>query len=138
MSTYDYDDSDNEEETIEPLSEEVLKERQAKKDAFRDTLLAWKKKRIDEVTKDSQDTTILNQYLKEAAELYKKLRDQLEGRVIGDDFDLDTLSGMERADLLSVAYSDLVEFPFTFKKKLIDSFPKTNSLEHAEIIPNLD
>ena len=44
--------------------------------------------------------------------------------------------GMERADLLSSAYSDLIEFPFTYNNKLINAFPKKNSLEHAEIIPN--
>ena len=46
------------------------------------------------------------------------------------------VSGMERADILSAAYSDLVEFPFTYKKELINSLPKKNSLEGAEIIPN--
>jgi hypothetical protein len=43
---------------------------------------------------------------------------------------------MERADLISSAYSDLIEFPFTYNNKLINAFPKKNSLEHAEIIPN--
>jgi hypothetical protein len=52
------------------------------------------------------------------------------------DFDLNVDSGMERADLLSSAYSDLIEFPFTYNNKLINAFPKKNSLEHAEIIPN--
>jgi hypothetical protein len=67
------------------------------------------------------------------------IREKLEGRTAVNppiDFDFNTVSVMERADLLSVAKSDLIEFPFTYKGDLINSFPKTNSLETAEIIPN--
>jgi hypothetical protein len=131
-------DIEYEEEIITPVPEEVLQKRQAKKDAFRAKLLEWKEKHIDTITRESQDQTILNTYLKESATLYKRIRDTLEGRSQDNDLnlDLDTTSGMERADLLSAAYSDLVEFPFTYDKKLINSFPKKNSLEGAEIIPN--
>ena len=134
-------DSDYEEE-VTPVPEEVLQQRQSKKDTFRAKLLNWKSKRIDEITRENQDQTVLNKYLKEAADLYKAIREKVEGRAeftggaAIPDFDLNTLSGMERADLLSAAYSDLVEFPFTYKKELINSFPKKNSLEGAEIIPN--
>ena len=70
--------------------------------------------------------------------MYKSIREQLEGRSEGNilNLDLSMVSGMERADILSAAYSDLVEFPFTYKKELINSLPKKNSLEGAEIIPN--
>jgi len=131
-------DSEYEEEVNTPVPEDVLQQRQAKKDAFRAKLLEWKSKRIDEITRQNQDQTVLNSYLKEAADLYKSIRDKLEGRAefSDSDFDLDTVSGMERADFLSAAYSDLVEFPFTYKKELINSLPKKNSLEGAEIIPN--
>ena len=131
-------DTEYEEEAITPVAEDVLQQRQAKKDAFRAKLLEWKSKRIEEITRQNQDQTVLNSYLKEAADLYKSIRDKLEGRAefSESDFDLDTVSGMERADLLSAAYSDLVEFPFTYKKELINSLPKKNSLEGAEIIPN--
>jgi len=131
-------DTEYEEEAITPVAEDVLQQRQAKKDAFRAKLLEWKSKRIEEITRQNQDQTVLNSYLKEAADLYKSIRDKLEGRAefSDSDFDLDTVSGMERADFLSAAYSDLVEFPFTYKKELINSLPKKNSLEGAEIIPN--
>lgn len=131
-------DSEYEEEVVTPVPEDILQQRQAKKDAFRARLLDWKTKHIDEITRQNQDQTVLNTYLKEAADLYKSIREKVEGRSQGNvlDFDLDTFSGMERADLLSSAYSDLVEFPFTYKKELINSFSKKNSLEGAEIIPN--
>jgi len=132
------EDSEYEEEVITPIPEEILQQRQAKKDAFRAKLLEWKSKRIDEITRQNQDQTVLNSYLKEAANLYKSIREQLEGRSEGNilNLDLSMVSGMERADILSAAYSDLVEFPFTYKKELINSLPKKNSLEGAEIIPN--
>jgi len=132
------EDSEYEEEVITPIPEEILQQRQAKKDAFRAKLLEWKSKRIDEITRQNQDQTVLNLYLKEAANLYKSIREQLEGRSEGNilNLDLSMVSGMERADILSAAYSDLVEFPFTYKKELINSLPKKNSLEGAEIIPN--
>lgn len=131
-------DIEYEDEVISPVPEEVLQQRKAKKDTFRAKLLDWKSKRIDEITRSSQDQTVLNSYLKEAADLYMSIREKLEGRtqVNVPNFDLNTVSGMERADLLSAAYSDLVEFPFTYKKELINSFSKKNSLEGAEIIPN--
>jgi hypothetical protein len=126
------------EEDVTPVPEEVLQQRQAKKDAFRAKLLEWKGKRIDEVTWEAQDQTVLNDYLKESVNLYRTIKDVLEGRseanILG--LDLSTVSGIERADLLSSAYSDLVEFPFTYRKELINSFPKKNTLEGAEIIPN--
>jgi hypothetical protein len=133
------EDSDIEyEEEITPVPEDVLQQRQAKKDAFRAKLLDWKSKHIDEITRENQDQTVLNSYLKEAANLYKAIREKLEGRSEGNvlNLDLSMVSGMERADILSAAYSDLVEFPFTYKKELINSLPKKNSLEGAEIIPN--
>jgi hypothetical protein len=132
------EDSEYEEEVITPIPEEILQQRQAKKDAFRAKLLEWNSKRIDEITRQNQDQTVLNSYLKEAANLYKSIREQLEGRSEGNilNLDLSMVSGMERADILSAAYSDLVEFPFTYKKELINSLPKKNSLEGAEIIPN--
>jgi hypothetical protein len=131
------EDSDYEEE-VTPVSEEVLQQRQAKKDAFRAKLLDWKGSRLDEITREEQDQTVLNAYLKESVNLYRTIKDVLEGRSEENilNLDLTTVSGMERADLLSAAYSDLVEFPFTYKKELINSFSKKNSLEGAEIIPN--
>jgi len=133
-------DSDSEEE-ITPVPEEVLQQRKEKKDAFRAKLLAWKSKRLDAITSSasSQNTTSLIPFFKEAANLYMTIREKLEGRTAVNppiDFDFNTVSVMERADLLSVAKSDLIEFPFTYKGDLINSFPKTNSLETAEIIPN--
>ena len=142
----DYNDSDGDDDKVEPVSQEpvsqeILDSREANKNAFRAKILDWKRKQIDDITRESQDTTVLNKYLRDSADLYKTIKDKLEGRTElvgggGIDFNLNVASGMERADLLSVAYSDLVEFPFTYRKDLINAFPKTNSLEHAEIIPN--
>lgn len=137
-------DNDNESgsdnDNVEPVSQQVLESREANKNAFRAKILEWKKKQIDDITRESQDTSVLNTYLRDSAALYKAIKDKLEGRteIVGRglDFNMNVASGMERANLLSTAYSDLVEFPFTYNKNLIDSFPKTNSLEHAEIIPN--
>lgn len=136
------DEEFQEEEEVKPVADDVLKSRESKKNIFRSKILNWKKQQINETTKNSQDTTVLNKYLKDAANLYIHIRDKLEGRSeqrgggVNIDFDLNVDSGMERADLLSSAYSDLIEFPFTYNNKLINAFPKKNSLEHAEIIPN--
>lgn len=140
MDDLQYSDSDTDDK-VEPVSQEILDRREANKNAFRAKILDWKRKQIDDITRESQDTTVLNKYLRDSADLYKKIKDKLEGRTElvgggGIDFNLNVSSGMERADLLSAAYSDLVEFPFTYRKDLINAFPKTNSLEHAEIIPN--
>jgi len=139
MDDLQYSDSDD--DKVEPVPEEILDRREANKNDFRAKILEWKKKQIDNVTRESQDTTVLNKYLRDSADLYKTIKDKLEGRTEligggGIDYNLNVSSGMERANLLSAAYSDLVEFPFTYSKNLINSFPKTNSLEHAEIIPN--
>jgi hypothetical protein len=139
MDDLQYSDSDD--DKVEPVPEEILDRREANKNDFRAKILEWKKKQIDNVTRESQDTTVLNKYLRDSADLYKTIKDKLEGRteIIGGggiDYNLNVSSGMERANLLSAAYSDLVEFPFTYSKNLNNSVPKTNSLEHAEIIPN--
>jgi hypothetical protein len=139
MDDLHYSDSDD--DKVEPVAQEILDNREANKNDFRAKILDWKRKQIDDVTRESQDTTVLNKYLRDSADLYKTIKDKLEGRTEltgggGIDFNLNVSSGMERANLLSAAYSDLVEFPFTYSKNLIDAFPKTNSLEHAEIIPN--
>ena len=139
MDDLQYSDSDD--DKVEPVPEEILDRREANKNDFRAKILEWKRKQIDDVTRKSQDTTVLKKYLRDSADLYKIIKDKLEGRteIVGGggiDFNLNVSSGMERANLLSAAYSDLVEFPFTYSKNLINSFPKTNSLEHAEIIPN--
>ena len=139
MDDLHYSDSDD--DKVEPVAEEILDKREANKNDFRAKILDWKRKQIDDVTRESQDTTVLNKYLRDSADLYKTIKDKLEGRTElvgggGIDFNLNVASGMERANLLSAAYSDLVEFPFTYSKNLINAFPKTNSLEHAEIIPN--
>ena len=144
MDDLQYSDSDDDKvESVpeEPIAQEILDKREANKSDFRAKILEWKRKQIDDVTRESQDTTVLNKYLRDSADLYKIIKDKLEGRTElvgggGIDFNLNVASGMERANLLSAAYSDLVEFPFTYSKNLINAFPKTNSLEHAEIIPN--
>ena len=102
MDDLQYSDSDTDDK-VEPVSQEILDRRESNKNAFRAKILDWKRKQIDDITRESQDTTVLNKYLRDSADLYKKIKDKLEGRTElvgggGIDFNLNVSSGMERAD----------------------------------------
>ena len=67
MDDLQYSDSDD--DKVEPVPEEILDRREANKNDFRAKILEWKKKQIDNVTRESQDTTVLNKYLRDSADL---------------------------------------------------------------------
>jgi hypothetical protein len=121
--------------------------RQERVNEIRNHVLSWKKKKLNTMTKDNQDTLVLNQFRNELVSLFYLLREVMEGfeppselksheiwKTIHDYFPL--YDGIERIDLTHSLYRDLVEFPFTFNSKLINAFLKKNSLEDAEILPN--
>lgn len=141
----EYDSSEYEEHPTEQ------KTRDARVEDFRQRLATWKKQHLDTVTKDNQHTTALNSFTTDCSELYFLLRDVLEGhppsatlrnhslwKQIGGQQNgiFPVQSPMDRTELNQVIFRDLVEFPYTFNTKLINSFPRRDSLEDAEIIPN--
>lgn len=139
--------SEDENEVYPTTSPEEKDERQQRVDEIRTTVLTWKKKLLNAMTKDNQDTLILNEFRNELVSLFYLLRDVLDGyeptnelkshelwQVLQGYFPLH--DGIERIDLTHILFRDLVEYPFTFNTKLINGFLKKNSLEHAEILPN--
>ena len=118
---------------------------------FRQRLAKWKKDHLNEITKDTQDNRALNKYLSDCAMLHFMLRNVLEGgqptpelrnhsiwKQIGGTQNgfFPIRSPIDRTEMSQVVFRDLVEFPFTFNTKLTNSFPRRNSMEDAEIIPN--
>lgn len=139
--------SPEEDESFPTISQEEKDTRQERVDAIRTHVLTWKKKLLNTMTKDNQDTLVLNEFRNELVSFFYLLRDVMEGYeptpeleshelwlTIKDYFPLH--DGIERIDLTHTLYRDLVEFPFTFNTKLINAFLKKNSLENAEILPN--
>lgn len=141
----EYDSSDYEETPGEQ------KMRDDRVEEFRQRLANWKKNHLDTITKDNQHTTALNTFTTDCSDLYFLLRDVLEGHSPSETLRNHTLwkqlggqkngffpvqSPMDRTELNQVIFRDLVEFPYTFNTKLINSFSRRNSLEDAEIIPN--
>ena len=78
MDDLQYSDSDTDDK-VEPVSQEILDRREANKNAFRAKILDWKRKQIDDITRESQDTTVLNKYLRDSADLYKKIKELIIG-----------------------------------------------------------
>jgi hypothetical protein len=138
---------EEEEETFPAISQEEKDTRQERVNEIRTHILTWKKKVLNAMTRDNQDTLVLNEFRNELVSFFYLLRDVMEGyeptpeleshevwATIKDYFPLH--DGIERIDLTHTLYRDLVEFPFTFNSKLINAFLKKNSLENAEILPN--
>jgi len=139
--------SPEDEESFPTISQEEKDTRQERVNEIRTHVLTWKKKVLNAMTKDNQDTEVLNEFRNELVAFFYLLRDVMEGyeprpelesyevwATIQDYFPLH--DGIERIDLTHTLYRDLVEFPFTFNSKLINAFLKKNSLENAEILPN--
>lgn len=139
--------SQSEEDNSPQTTQEERDYRQERVDTIRQIVLVWKKKLLNSITKDNQDTLVLNAFRNDIANLFYLLRDVMEGydptpelqkhelwKSLEQYFPLQ--DGIERIDLTHVLYRDLVEFPFTFNSKLINAFLKKNSLEDAEILPN--
>ena len=141
-----YDDTDKTEQ-LPAVSIKEQQDREERVKAVRKIVLDWKKNRLNAITKDNQDTLILNEFRNDLVRLFYLLRDVMEGddpsqelekhelwKELQDYFPL--YDGIERIDLTHGLHRDLVEFPFTFNMKLVNAFLKRNSLQDAEILPN--
>lgn len=139
--------SSSDEEEFQPISQEERDVRDERVSAIRNRVILWKKKTLNALTKDNQDTDVLNTFRNELVSLFYLLRDTMEGFDPSDELKAHELwstiqeyfplhDGIERIDLTHMLYRDLVEFPFTFNSKLVNGFLKQNSLKDAEILPN--
>ena len=140
-------DSETEKEMIELPSPEEQKHREERVKAFRNEILKWKKQLLNEITDDNQDTLVLEIFRNELNGIFYLLRDVLDGEEPEEELRAHEVwqrvekffplqDDIERIDLTHTLYRDLVEFPFTFNRKLINAFIEKNSLENAEILPN--
>jgi hypothetical protein len=145
MNQY-YDDIEEKEEPF-MISEEEQQLREERVEKVRKAIHDWKKSRLNMLTKDNQDTLVLNTFRNELVQLYYLLRDvmdgdeptkELKGHVVWKDIEMffPLQDGIERIDLTHRLHRDLIEFPFTFNTKLVNAFLKKNSLQEAEILPN--
>ena len=138
---------DEDTEYTSPVLQEEKDAREQRVSEIRALVLQWKKNLLNAITKDNQDTLVLNQFRNELVSFFYLLRDVMEGyepsaklkshelwNLLKDYFPLH--DGIERIDLTQTLQRDLIEFPFTFNSKLINAFLKKNSLANAEILPN--
>jgi hypothetical protein len=135
-----------------PIPSESPQEIEARNDRleqFRQTLASWKKTQLNNTTKDEQDVTKLNKFIDDCSALYLELRDVIDGKKPSRTLENHSLwkqmggqqnqyfpikSPLDRAEMSHIVFRDLVEFPFTFNTSLINSFPRKDSLEDAEIL----
>jgi hypothetical protein len=144
MNSYD----DNEEqESFPPISQKDQDDREERVKAVRKIVHDWKKTLLNAMTKDNQDTLVLNKFRNELVRLFYLLRDVMEGDEPSKELTNHELwtslqeyfplyDGIERIDLTHGLHRDLIEFPFTFNMNLVNAFLKRNSLQNAEILPN--
>jgi len=141
-----YDDTDEKEQFPE-LSTKDQQDREERVKAVRKIVHDWKKNLLNEMTKDNQDTLVLNEFRNKLVRLFYLLRDVLEGDEPSAELTKHEIwsnlqsyfplyDGIERIDLTHGLHRDLIEFPFTFNMKLVNAFLKRNSLQNAEILPN--
>lgn len=115
-------------------------------ETLRDSIAKWKQDQLLESVHDDQDTTKLNSYLKLTGLAYEMLKSYLDSQG-KQPFDpilqpivnaIGPISGLSSEDAMFLEYylfRDLVEYPFTYNTRLIDSFEKKNILD-TKIIPN--
>lgn len=113
---------------------------------IRGSLALWKQEQLKEAIHEDQDTTKLNQYVKMTALAYDMLKGYVSSngknrvdpalatilQAIGS---LDTLSRDERMLLQEYLFRDLIEYPFTYNTRLINSFQKRNAV-NTNFVPN--
>jgi hypothetical protein len=137
----------DEQEQFTVLSSKDQQDREERVAAVRKIVHDWKKNLLNAMTKDNQDTLVLNKFRNELVQLFYLLRDVMEGDEPPKELTKHELweqlqeyfplyDGVERIDLTHGLHRDLVEFPFTFNMKLVNAFLKRNSLQNAEILPN--
>lgn len=140
-------DSEPEELNIAPPPPEEENSRTKRIQGVRNEILKWKKNLLNKLTKDNQDTLVLDIFRNEVNAFYYLIRDVLDGEEPSEELEeydiwrriskyFPLRDSAERIDLSHMLYRDLVEFPFTFNSKLVNSFLEKNSLEDAEILPN--
>ena len=142
-------DSSGTESPVPYESAQETNERNQRLNDFRNTIANWKKQQLNKTTEEQQDVTKLNKFIDDCSALYVELRDVIDGKKpsralenhplwkqIGGDRNnyFPIQSPLDRAEMSHIVFRDLVEFPFTFNTSLINSFPRKNSLEDAEIL----
>jgi hypothetical protein len=98
------------------------------KDAFRLQLSEWKRSHLEPITEDSQDTMKLKEYLEKTKVLYNDLLQNPQKEPLSN-----KMSSVEFQEILQ---RDLVESPFTYDTKLINSLSSENDAFDGTIIPN--
>ncbi len=149
----DESDSSGAESPIAFESPEETNQRTERLESFRQTLADWKKQELNSLTTDEQDVQKLNKFIDNCSQLYLELRDVIDGKKPSQSLENHPLwkqiggkqnayfpiqSPLDRAEMSHLVFRDLVEFPFTFNTRLINSFPRKDSLEDAEILSVLE
>ncbi len=112
----------------------------------RASIAKWKQAQLLNTVQEDQDTTKLNGYLKITALAYEMIKGFLDSQgtqqtdpnlrdilqAIGP---LSGLTSEESMLLDDYLYRDLVEYPFTYNLRLINSFDKRNAF-NTNIVPN--
>lgn len=112
----------------------------------RASIAKWKQSQLLNTVQDDQDTTKLNGYLKVTAFAYEMLKgfldsqgkQQMDPNLTGIAQAIGPISGLTSEELMLLEdylYRDLVEYPFTYNLRLINSFDKRNAL-NTNIVPN--
>ena len=112
----------------------------------RTSIANWKQEQLGNYVEEDQDTTKLNGYLKITAFAYDMLKDFLDSQgkntidpnLTGIVQSIGPISGLSSEELMLLEdylYRDLVEYPFTYNLRLINSFEKRNAL-NTNIVPN--
>lgn len=112
----------------------------------RGVLATWKQAQLAGTVQDDQDTTKLNGYLKLTALAYQMLKEYLDRPTLQLDPMLreivdaigpvSGLTSEETMLLEDYLFRDLVEYPFTYNTRLINSFETRNVLA-TKIVPNM-
>jgi hypothetical protein len=113
---------------------------------LRSAIGKWKQEQLLDVIQDAQDTRKLNDYLKLTGLAYQMLKKYIETQgkspvdplletILESIGSLDTLTIEEQILVEDALTHDLLEYPFTYNTKLINSFQTSNIL-NTNIIPN--
>jgi hypothetical protein len=113
---------------------------------IRGSLALWKQEQLKEAIHEDQDTTKLNQYVKMTALAYDMLKEYVSsngkntvdpalGLILEAIGTVDTLTRDERMLLQEYLFRDLIEYPFTYNTRLINSFQRRNAV-NTNFVPN--
>ena len=113
---------------------------------IRASLAEWKQEQLLTTTQDDQNTLKLNDYLKVTGLAYQMLKKYIDSHgkapvdpvlhtIVDTIGPLDTLSLEDQLLLEDALFRDLVEYPFSYNRSLINSFEPRNVLS-TKIIPN--